>query len=103
VLREIQRMAMYDPAQLTDVKSPDDIKKLPEDVRRAIVGWSWDRNGKSSIPGGLTLSDVSDDDLAAIATGRGGIELLARRKARAGCWSSRSTPTRPTRLRRTTG
>jgi phage terminase small subunit len=95
VLREIQRMAMYDPAQLTDVKSPDDIKKLPEDVRRAIVGWSWDRNGNFTIKlakegalemmgrhhglfkdriehsGRLTLSDISDDALAAIATGSG--------------------------------
>lgn len=92
VLREIQRMAMFDPAQLTDVKGPDDIKQLPEDVRRAIVGWTWDRNGRFTIKlakegalemmgrhhglfkdriehsGGLMLSDVSDEALAAIAT-----------------------------------
>lgn len=49
VLREIQRLAMFDPAQLTDVKGPDDIKTLPEDVRRAIVGWTWDRNGRFTI------------------------------------------------------
>ena len=49
VLREIQRMAMFDPAQLTDVKGPGDIKTLPEDVRRAIVGWSWDKNGNFTL------------------------------------------------------
>jgi phage terminase small subunit len=49
VLDEIQRLAMFDPADLTDVKSPADIKNLPEDVRRAIVGWSWDRQGRFQI------------------------------------------------------
>ena len=49
VLREITRLAMFDPADLTNVKSPDDIKALPEDVRRAIVGWSWDRQGRFTI------------------------------------------------------
>lgn len=46
VLREINRMAMVDPADYADVKSPADIKGLPEHVRRAIVGWKWDRNGR---------------------------------------------------------
>lgn len=45
VLREIERMAMFDPATLVGVKEPNDIKTLPEDVRRAIVGWGWDKNG----------------------------------------------------------
>lgn len=45
VLREITRLAMFDPAHITGVQGPDDIVHLPEDVRRAIVGWSWDRNG----------------------------------------------------------
>jgi len=49
VVREITRMAMYDPADLTEVKSPQDIKALPEDVRRAIVGWSWDKQGRFTI------------------------------------------------------
>jgi phage terminase small subunit len=49
VLREINRMAMFDPADLTNVRSPDDIKTLPEDVRRAIVGWGWDRNGNFTV------------------------------------------------------
>lgn len=49
VLREITRLAMFDPADLTEVKSPQDIKALPEDVRRAIVGWTWDRQGRFTI------------------------------------------------------
>ncbi|WP_045834479.1 terminase small subunit [Hyphomicrobium sp. 99] len=74
VLLEIQRMAFYDPADLIEIarpiedsdldgidcgaiievdgkrmvldgiSEPRDIKKLPEDVRRAIVGWGYDRN-----------------------------------------------------------
>lgn len=49
VLREITRLAMFDPADLTNVKGPEDIKALPEDVRRAIVGWSWDRQGRFTV------------------------------------------------------
>ena len=49
VVREIQRLAMFDPADLTHVKGPEDVKNLPEDVRRAIVGWSWDRQGRFTI------------------------------------------------------
>lgn len=45
VLKEIQRMAMFDPADLIDVKEPADIRRLPEHIRRAIVGWSWDKQG----------------------------------------------------------
>lgn len=49
VKREIARMAMFDPAHVTGVESPDDIAQLPEDVRRAIVGWSWDKRGNFII------------------------------------------------------
>lgn len=49
VLREITRLAMFDPAQFKDVKSPEDVAQLPEDVRRAIVGWSWDKQGRFTI------------------------------------------------------
>ncbi len=47
VLKELAAMALYDPAELvqTAINSPADIAKLPEQVRRAIIGWSWDRNG----------------------------------------------------------
>lgn len=49
VLREITRLAMFDPAQFKDVRSPEDMANLPEDVRRAIVGWSWDKQGRFVI------------------------------------------------------
>lgn len=67
VIKEIMRMAFYDPAdimlpvakdtvefvddvQISDgriygLRGPGDIRMLKEDVRRAIVGWSWDKNG----------------------------------------------------------
>lgn len=65
VLEEIAAMAFYDPAELMidgeageddreavvidgrviyGLRGPADIKRLPERVRRAIVGWSWDKN-----------------------------------------------------------
>jgi phage terminase small subunit len=65
VLKEIAAMAFYDPADLMidgeagdddreavvingrviyGLRGPADIKRLPEKVRRAIVGWSWDKN-----------------------------------------------------------
>jgi phage terminase small subunit len=46
---EMRRIALYDPADYIDVKSPDDVAALPEDKRRAIVGWSWDRNGNFTL------------------------------------------------------
>lgn len=70
VLAEIARMAFYDPADLMvdgEAKEDDpeqmvvdgrlihglrgvaDIKRLPEDIRRAIVGWGWDRNGNFTV------------------------------------------------------
>jgi phage terminase small subunit len=46
-VRELAAMAFYDPADLgsAEIKSPADIKLLPEQVRRAIIGWSWDKYG----------------------------------------------------------
>lgn len=49
VLREITRLAMFDPAAFVNVKKPADVAKLPENVRRAIVGWSWDRLGHFTL------------------------------------------------------
>lgn len=51
VLLELARMAYFDPAEigLAKVKKPEDIAKLPEDVRRAIAGWSWDKNGRFTL------------------------------------------------------
>ena len=45
VLREISRQAFYDPRDLADIKSPADIAALPENVRRAIASWGYDRHG----------------------------------------------------------
>lgn len=73
VLLEIQRIAFYDPVDLIQVirdalpdeisddveiidgkiisglRSARDIRFLPEDVRRAIVGWGYDRNQNFTI------------------------------------------------------
>ena len=48
VLKEIERIAFYDlAAHIPEGKitGPDDLKKLPEDLRRAIIGWRWDKAG----------------------------------------------------------
>lgn len=54
VLSELAAMAFYDPAQLVlqngagkvqEISGPADIAKLPENIRRCIVGWSYDRHG----------------------------------------------------------
>lgn len=49
VLAEIGRMAFFDPADYVDVKNMADIAALPEHVRRAIVGWGWDRNQNFTV------------------------------------------------------
>lgn len=47
-LREAWLMGTYDPASIAShpMTGPQDIVTLPEDVRRAIVGWSWDKDGR---------------------------------------------------------
>ena len=47
VLAELAAMAFYDPADIARevMSGPADIAKLPEQVRRAIIGWSWDKHG----------------------------------------------------------
>ena len=32
-----------------NVRGPEDIPTLPEDVHRAIVGWSWDKAGNFTL------------------------------------------------------
>jgi phage terminase small subunit len=49
VLRELIPMALYDPADFTEVRCPADIENLPEHVRRAIIGWSWDTSGNFTL------------------------------------------------------
>lgn len=47
VVSELASLALYDPAALCaiPVTRPADIPKLPEAVRRAIIGWGWDKQG----------------------------------------------------------
>lgn len=65
VLSELTKMAFYDPADLVTkpITRPEDIALLPEHVRRAIVGWGWDRLGNFT----LKLADK-----------RGSLELIGR-------------------------
>lgn len=49
VLLELERMAFFDPADYTKINSPADIKALPEDQRRAIVGWKYDKLGNFTV------------------------------------------------------
>jgi len=49
VLHEIERLAMFDPKDLTRLTGPRDIENLPEEVRRAIVGWKWDKQGNFMV------------------------------------------------------
>lgn len=46
-VRELADMAFYDPGEIgaANIKGPEDIQHLPEPLRRAICGWSWDRQG----------------------------------------------------------
>lgn len=47
VVLELARMAFYDAGEIAShpLAGPQDIPRLPENVRRAIVGWSWDKAG----------------------------------------------------------
>lgn len=51
VLEELAQLGMYDPGVIgaAGIQKPEDIEKLPADVRRAIVGWSWDKAGNFTI------------------------------------------------------
>jgi len=47
VLEEIATIAFYDIADIArmNIKRPEDIANLPVNVRKAIVGWKWDKFG----------------------------------------------------------
>lgn len=45
VLRELGQIGFFDPAALRGVRGPEDVAALPPEVRRVIVGWSWDKHG----------------------------------------------------------
>lgn len=113
VLKEIACMAFYDPAELIEIeRSPEadealenaqlsddgkvitgircaqDIKHLPESIRRAIVGWSYDRNQNFTIK--LADKGKAIDQLArhlSLYNDKlevSGVDALADRLARAG-------------------
>jgi phage terminase small subunit len=62
VIAEMARMAFYDTAELADgyiidegagvlrgLRGPEDIPKLPRDLRSAIAGWGYDRNNNFTV------------------------------------------------------
>lgn len=51
IVAEFSRMAFYDPASIAGqpMTGPKDIPSLPEDVRRSIVGWGWDKAGNFTL------------------------------------------------------
>ena len=52
VVEEITFLALMDAGDLagiTRMSGPEDVKKLPENVRRCIVGWSWDKAGNFTL------------------------------------------------------
>lgn len=77
VLREISRLAMFDPAQFKDVKTLEDMASLPEDARRAIVGWFWDKDGR------LVLKLAKESSLNMLARHHGLFERDNKQKGEA--------------------
>lgn len=51
IVAEFAKMAFYDPASIAGqpMSGPGDIAALPEEVRRAIVGWGWDKAGNFTL------------------------------------------------------
>lgn len=51
VISELSCLAFYDAGVIGahPMEGPADIAGLPEDVRRAIVGWSWDKAGNFTV------------------------------------------------------
>lgn len=51
VLKEYACMALYDPKDIAShpMSGPRDIASLPEAVRRAIIGWGWDKHGNFTL------------------------------------------------------
>lgn len=51
IVSEMAAMAFYDPADIAGqaMRGPQDIPSLPEHVRRAIVGWGWDKAGNFTL------------------------------------------------------
>ncbi|SPU49854.1 terminase small subunit [Bordetella trematum] len=47
VLQELSSMTLYDAGEIGryQITKPEDVQKLPEHLRRCVVGWSWDKAG----------------------------------------------------------
>lgn len=65
IVAEFVRMGFYDPAAIAGqpMAGPADIPNLPEDVRRAIVGWGWDKAGNFTLK-------LADKNAALVNLGR---------------------------------
>lgn len=65
IVSEFMRMGFYDPASIAGqpMSGPEDIAALPEEVRRAIVGWGWDRAGNFTVK-------LADKNAALVNLGR---------------------------------
>lgn len=51
VMAETTTLALYDPGAIAKhaINKPEDIAELPEDLRRCITGWKWDKAGNFVI------------------------------------------------------
>src|SRR5215210_4507441 len=51
VLRELADLAFFDPADLVriPIEGPTDLAKRSERVRRAVLGWGWDKHGNFTL------------------------------------------------------
>lgn len=51
VITELMRLAFYDVGVIAAhrLDGPDDVARLPEDVRCAVLGWSWDKAGHFTV------------------------------------------------------
>lgn len=65
IVAEFVRMGFYDPASIAGqpMAGPADIVNLPEEVRRAIVGWGWDKAGNFTLK-------LADKNAALVNLGR---------------------------------
>lgn len=65
IVAEFCRMGFYDPASIAGqpMNGPEDIPNLPEDVRRSIVGWGWDKAGNFTLK-------LADKNAALVNLGR---------------------------------
>ncbi|AZV94480.1 terminase small subunit [Pseudomonas sp. S 311-6] len=51
VLLELAAMTFYDAGEIGQhqIRGPEDVSKLPDHLRRCVVGWSWDKAGNFTL------------------------------------------------------